>query len=477
VDIEQPEGVVVQFGGQTPLKLALALEAAGVPIIGTSPDAIDRAEDRERFLELASKLGLTLPPSGTALTVDEALAAAGRIGYPVLVRPSYVLGGRAMRIVYDDEGLVESLREILATSDGHPVLIDRFLEDAYEFDVDAIADGQRCVVAGIMQHIEEAGIHSGDSACVLPPYRIRPLDLQMLREQTAAIARELDVRGLMNIQFAIQHDVVYILEVNPRASRTVPFVSKAVGIALAKVAARVMVGQTLEEIGFVEEPSPAHVSVKEAVLPFAKFVGTDPFLGPEMKSTGEVMGISTSFGLAFAKSQIAAGDAIPMSGTAFISVNEPDHESVVPIARELHRLRFRLFATSGTGATLSAHGLPVRILPKLSEGRPNVLDELANGEIHLVITTPLGKSSRKEESMIRRAAMRRGVPVLSTLSAAAAAVRAIHALSDQGLEVKSLQEYHRPRRVDLADELLPRLGARPEKLPTPPVRRPSETSR
>jgi carbamoyl-phosphate synthase large subunit len=333
------------------------------------------------------------------------------------------------------------------------VQIDRFVEDAYEFDVDAVADGERCVIGGIMQHIEEAGIHSGDSACVLPPYRIRPAELEVVRSQTAAAAKELHVKGLINIQFAIQEGVVYILEINPRASRTVPFVSKAVGVPLAKIAARVMGGETLESLGFVEEPRPHHISVKEAVLPFSKLAGTDPFLGPEMKSTGEVMGLSRNFGQAFAKSQMAAGDTIPMAGTAFISVNSRDHEGIVPIARELSRLKFHLCATKGTEAALTAQGLSCRTIPKLSEGRPNAIDHIANGEIDLVITTPLGKSSRAEESEIKRAAIRRGILVVSTLSAAAAAVRAIRALSDQGIEVRSLQEYHGLRVPGSPEEL------------------------
>jgi carbamoyl-phosphate synthase large subunit len=472
VEAERPEGVVVQFGGQTPLKLALALERAGVPILGTSPEAIDRAEDRRKFQALAEKVGLTLPPGGTVHSQEEGAALAKRVGYPLLVRPSYVLGGRAMRIVYDDPSLILYLKDAFEASPDHPVQIDRFLEDAFEFDVDAVADGKRCVVGGIMQHIEEAGIHSGDSACVLPPYRIRREDLQLMRTQMSDVAMELGVRGLLNAQFAVQGSDVYLLEVNPRASRTVPFVSKAIGRPLAKIAARVMAGETLEELGFTEEPRPAHVSVKEAVLPFNKFAGTDPFLGPEMKSTGEVMGIADTFGEAFAKSQMAAGDALPMAGTAFLSVNDRDHENVVPIAAELARLKFRLCATRGTAATLEAAGLVCTTIPKLSEGRPHVVDRIANGEIDLVIATPLGKSSRADESEIRRAAIRKGIPVLSTLSAASAAVRAVYALSDRGIVVRSLQEYHADELLAVPDD---RPRTRPERRDASPPPRLHET--
>jgi carbamoyl-phosphate synthase large subunit len=455
VEAENPVGVVVQFGGQTPLKLALDLEKAGVPIMGTSPTDIDRAEDRRKFVALADELGVELPPGGTVRTMAESRELAADVGYPLLVRPSYVLGGRAMRIVYDDSSLEEYMRDAIDASPGHPVQIDRFLEDAYEFDVDAVADGERCVVAGVMQHIEEAGIHSGDSACVLPPYRIRPEELAVIRRQTAELAKALNVTGLLNAQFAIQNGTVYVLEVNPRASRTVPFVSKAIGAPLAKIAARVMSGESLEQIGFVEEPHPRHVSVKEAVLPFAKFTGSDPFLGPEMKSTGEVMGIATSFGQAFAKSQLAAGDGIPMSGAAFLSVNDSDHRGIVPIAAELARLKFHLYGTKGTAKALGLAGMECRTVPKLSEGRPHALDLIANGDLHLVIATPLGKASRADEAEIRRAAIRKGVPVLSTLSAAAAAVRGIRALSDTGIEVRTLQEFHRTADPDAAGDFFP----------------------
>ncbi len=455
VEIERPFGVVVQFGGQTPLRLALALERAGVPILGTQPGSIDVAEDRGKFFAVAEKLGITLPPGGMATSFEEASAVGRTIGYPLLVRPSYVLGGQAMRIVYDEASLEDYMRRVRGASPKHPILIDRFLEDAFEVDVDAVCDGRQCVIGGIMQHIEEAGIHSGDSACVLPTYLIAEADLETIRRQTKAVAMELGVVGLVNAQYAIRDGRVFLLEVNPRASRTVPFVSKAIGVPLAKIAAKAMAGKTLEELGFVEEPKPRYVSVKEAVLPFAKFTGVDPFLGPEMKSTGEVMGISRSFGLSFAKGQMAAGETLPMAGTVFLSVNDRDHEGVVPIARALTKLKFRLAATRGTAATLEAAGLPVRTIPKVSEGRPNAVDLLANREIDLVIATPLGKSSRADEAEIRRACGRRGVPFISTLSAAAATVLGIQAMSDTGLEVKSLQEIHEGAGTPVGGGVLP----------------------
>src|SRR5215467_12201733 len=352
VEREQPEGVIVQLGGQTPLKLTNALEDEGVRILGTSPDAIDIAEDRRRFEHIARDLGLNQPPNGTATSVGEALEAAERIGYPVLVRPSYVLGGRAMQIVYDGPSLEEYFATAARVSEERPVLIDRFLEDAFECDVDAISDGERVVIGGIMQHIEDAGIHSGDSACVLPPYLITEHDMQTMREQTIALAKALGVIGLINVQYAIKHGVVYVLEVNPRASRTIPFVSKAIAVPLASHAARVMLGETLEDLGFVEEISPPYVSVKEAVFTFNKFPGTDPVLGPEMRSTGEVMGIADSFGSAFAKSQIAASNGLPLGGAVLITVNEPDKPTVTPIARRFHEMGFEILATSGTARYL-----------------------------------------------------------------------------------------------------------------------------
>ncbi|MGH7689635.1 MAG: carbamoyl-phosphate synthase large subunit, partial [Gemmatimonadaceae bacterium] len=391
VEREQPEGVIVQLGGQTPLKLTRPLEAAGVRILGTSPDAIDRAEDRRRFEAIAREVGLTQPPNGTATNVEEALDAASRIGYPVLVRPSYVLGGRAMQIVYDAPALALYFETAAHVSEERPVLIDRFLEDAFEVDVDAISDGTRVVIGGIMQHIEDAGIHSGDSACVLPPYLVTEDDVEVMREQTVAMARALGVVGLMNVQYAIKDHVVYVLEVNPRASRTVPFVSKAIGVPLASLAARVMMGETLDAIGFTEEIAPAYVSVKEAVFPFTKFPGTDPVLGPEMRSTGEVMGISESFGASFAKAQLAAGNGLPLDGTILVTVNDSDKPTVTPIARRFHEMGFRLLATAGTARYLRHRGIPADPVFKVHEGRPNCHDLILNGDVQLLVNTPLGK--------------------------------------------------------------------------------------
>ena len=377
----KPEGVIVQFGGQTPLSLAIPLQRHGVPILGTSPDSIDLAEDRRRFGGLLHELGIPAPDWGTATSIDEAREVARRIGFPVLVRPSYVLGGRAMFITHDDAALALCMARAVEASPEHPVLIDRFLEDAYEMDVDAVADGEQVVIGAIMQHIEEAGIHSGDSACVIPPYHPEVTSrLTQVREYTRRLALALSVRGLVNVQYAIKDGVVYVLEVNPRASRTVPFVSKATGVPLAKVAARVMVGRSLRELGFSEEPKVEGVFVKESVLPFVKFPGEDPVLGPEMKSTGEVMGISDTFGNAFAKAQISAGSPLPLSGTVFLSVNDFDKRNLVPIARGLAGLGFRLVATQGTAEALRAAGLTVETVFKVNEGRPNVVDRRVNGE-------------------------------------------------------------------------------------------------
>jgi carbamoyl-phosphate synthase large subunit len=441
VEREQPEGVIVQLGGQTPLKLTRALEAAGVKILGTSPDAIDIAEDRRRFEKIARELGLTQPANGTATSVDEALEAAERIGYPVLVRPSYVLGGRAMQIVYDADSLRDYFATAARVSEERPVLIDRFLENAFECDVDAISDGTRVVIGGIMQHIEDAGIHSGDSACVLPPYLIGESDLRTMREQTIALARALGVVGLINVQYAIKDGTDYILEVNPRASRTIPFVSKAIGVALASAAARVMVGDTLDEIGFTEEIVPPYVSVKEAVFPFNKFPGTDPVLGPEMRSTGEVMGISDSFGSAFAKSQLAAANGLPLNGAVLITVIDSDKPTVTPIARRFHELGFEISATAGTAAYLRARGIPAKRVFKVHEGRPNCLDMIVNRETQLLVNTPMGKHAQLDDYLLRQAAIVNRVAYTTTMSAASAACDAILSLRSRAPRVRSLQEW------------------------------------
>jgi carbamoyl-phosphate synthase large subunit len=442
IEEEKPVGVIVQFGGQTPLKLAVPLEREGVPILGTPPDAIDRAEDRERFSALLDKLGLLQPPNGLARSVDEAVSIANRIGYPVLLRPSYVLGGRAMEIVHDEEGLLRYLSSAVKASDERPVLVDRFLEDAIEVDVDAISDGDTVVVGGVMEHIEEAGVHSGDSACSLPPYSITEEQVLEIRKQARALARELGVVGLMNVQFAIQKGKIYILEVNPRASRTVPFVSKAIGVPLAKLAAKVMAGKKLVDLGFTEEVTPTHVSVKEAVLPFIKFPGVDTILGPEMKSTGEVMGIDHDFGSAFAKAQLAAGMRLPQSGALFVSVRDEDKEGILDPVRVLQGLGFRINATAGTAAYLRDRGVEVETVLKVTEGRPHAADLITNGKIDLVINTPLGARSKADSYYIRRAALVYGVPYVTTLAAARAVARGIDSLVREQMSVKSLQEHH-----------------------------------
>ncbi len=441
VDRELPLGVIVQLGGQTPLKLTRALEAAGVPILGTSPDSIDIAEDRRRFEDIARRLGLRQPDSGTATGVDEAAGIAARVGYPVLLRPSYVLGGRAMQVVYDEPSLRRYFARAVRASDERPVLIDRFLEDAFEADVDAVADGTRVVIGGVMQHIEDAGIHSGDSACVLPPYLIGEHDLAVMRAQTVALAEALGVVGLINVQFAIKDGVVYVLEVNPRGSRTVPFVSKAIGVPLASVAARVMTGETLAAIGFTEEIVPPYVAVKEAVFPFNKFREFDPILGPEMRSTGEVMGISDSFGGAFAKAQIAADNALPTSGAIFVTVNDSDKPTAVPIIRRFHELGFRLFATEGTARYLRGRGIPAQRVFKVHEGRPHAIDLIVNREVQLLINTPLGKHAHEDDHSLRQAAIAHRVPYTTTLSAASAACDAVMALRSRATFVRSLQEW------------------------------------
>jgi carbamoyl-phosphate synthase large subunit len=444
VELEKPEGVVIQFGGQTPLKLALPLQRAGVKILGTSPDAIDLAEDRKRFSALLRELDIPQPESGTATSLAEAKAVAARIGYPVLVRPSYVLGGRAMAIVYDEARLEGYVREAVQASPEHPILVDRFLEDAFEVDVDAVADGERVVIGGILQHIEEAGVHSGDSAMVLPTYKITAPHLETIRGYTRRLGLALEVKGLMNVQYAIKDDVVYVLEVNPRASRTTPFVSKATGIPLAKVAARVMAGRTLEQQGFVDDLTVDRIFVKESVFPFLKLAGSDILLGPEMKSTGEVMGISRDFGMAFAKSQSAAGFTIPTEGTVFISVNDFDKKGVLPHARELARMGIQILATRGTAEFLNANGVPAEMVYKVNEGRPNCVDLIKSGKIDIIFNTPLGRESFYDDGAIRKGATLHGVLVVTTLTAAAATVQAIQALRDEPLDVVSLQEIHQP---------------------------------
>jgi carbamoyl-phosphate synthase large subunit len=441
VDREQPEGVIVQLGGQTPLKLTRALEAAGVRILGTSPDAIDVAEDRKRFDRIARELRLQQPPNGTATSVGEALEVAGKIGYPVLVRPSYVLGGRAMQIVYDPQSLEGYFATAALVSEDRPVLIDRFLEDAFECDVDAISDGETVVIGAIMQHIEDAGIHSGDSACVLPPYLVGEADMETMRAQTIALAKALGVVGLINVQYAIKNGTVYVLEVNPRASRTVPFVSKAIGVQLASLAARVMLGERLADVGFTEEVAPPYVSVKEAVFPFSKFPGVDPVLGPEMRSTGEVMGISASFGASFAKAELAAANELPLAGAVLITVTDNDKPTVTPIARRFHEMGFEVIATAGTAKYLRGRGVPARPVLKIHEGRPNCLDLVVNRDIGLLVNTPLGKHAQLDDYKLRQAAIINRVSYTTTMSAASAASDAILALKSRKTEVRSLQEW------------------------------------
>jgi carbamoyl-phosphate synthase large subunit len=441
--VQNDVACVVQYGGQTPLKLALSLQEAGIRILGTSPDSIDLAEDRERFAQLLWDLGIPQAPSGTATSVAEAREVSAKIGFPLVVRPSYVLGGRAMAIVYDTATLDRYMANAVSASPGHPILIDKFLEDAFELDVDAVADATGAVViGGIMEHIEEAGIHSGDSSCVVPPYLVAPRHVAQIRDYTRRIARALKVVGLMNAQFAIKDDTVYVLEVNPRASRTVPYLSKATGVPLAKVAARVMVGRTLAEQGLTRDLEVAGVFVKTPVFPFVRFPGVDTILGPEMKSTGEVMGGAPSFGMAYAKAQIGAGARLPLEGAAFISVNNYDKPAVVPIARDLKGAGFKLIATRGTANFLRAHGIDAEIVFKVNEGRPHVGDEILNNRIQLVINTPLGRESFFDDRTVRRAAMMHGVPCITTLTGAAAVVNAIRALRTEGLTVRALQEHH-----------------------------------
>ena len=444
-DRVDPDGVIVQFGGQTPLNLSRALLNAGVPIIGTSVDAIEAAEDREKFQHLLERLDLKQPANGIARTMDQARQIAEQIGYPILVRPSFVLGGRAMEICYDKSQLDKYVAAAFIAAQGQPVLIDSFLEGATEVDVDAICDGTDVVVPGIMEHIEEAGVHSGDSACAIPPYSLPGPVVKEMRAATEAMARELGVVGLMNVQFAVKWEeervaTVYVIEVNPRASRTVPFVAKATGLPVAKIAAKVMAGVTLAEQGVTEDPVPSHVSVKESVFPFIKFAGVDIVLGPEMRSTGEVMGISPRFSLAFAKSQLAAGTVLPSEGNVFVSVAERAKSSIVDLARRLHKMGYTLLATAGTAAVLEAGGVPTKPVKKIREGHPNLIDFLTDGDVALVMNTPRGKGARTDEGKIRAAAVQAGVPCLTTLEAATAAVMALEALREEEMEVQALQD-------------------------------------
>jgi carbamoyl-phosphate synthase large subunit len=442
IDLEQPEGVVVQFGGQTPLNLAVPLMRAGVPILGTSPDSIDRAEDRERFQSLLNKLNLKQPANGIAKSEAEAIRIAGDIGYPVVVRPSYVLGGRAMMIVYDDAELDNYFREAAYVSPEHPILIDKFLESAIEVDVDALSDGEDTFVGGIMEHIEEAGIHSGDSACVIPAHTIGQDVEDEIRRQTKALAVELNVVGLMNIQFAVRDGEIYILEVNPRASRTVPFVSKATGVPLAKLATRVMLGEKLADLDPWSMRKTGHVSVKEAVFPFNRFPGVDVLLGPEMRSTGEVMGMDDNFGLAYLKAQHAAGQKLPTSGTVFISVNDTDKEAALEPARVFAELGFGITASRGTAAHLRKHGLECEEVLKVYEGRPHIVDAIKNRQIDLVINTVSGKKTIHDSKSLRQAALLYGIPYATTIAGARAMAHAVRARSHAGLGVQCLQEYY-----------------------------------
>ena len=441
---EKPVGMIVQYGGQTPLKLARALEANGVPIIGTSPESIDVAEDRERFQKLLSKLGLRQPPNRTARTEGEAMALAAEIGYPLVVRPSYVLGGRAMEIVHEPADLERYMREAVKVSNDSPVLLDHFLNNATEVDVDCIADGERVFIGGVMEHIEQAGVHSGDSACSLPPYSLSEQEIQEIKRQTGLMARALNVKGLMNVQFALQDNEVYVLEVNPRASRTVPYVSKVTGLQLAKISARVMAGRSLAELGVTKEVTPQYFSVKEAVFPFVKFPGVDTILGPEMKSTGEVMGVGESFGEAFVKSQMAAGVTLPKSGVAFISVKAQDKPKAVEVARGLADLGFSIVATRGTAAAIEAAGIPVQVVNKVAEGRPNIVDMVKNNEIALVINTVEERRNAIADSRhIRTVALASRVTFFTTISGARAAVEGLQYLRQgDGLKVYSLQYLH-----------------------------------
>ena len=443
VETEKPMGVIVQFGGQTPLNLSVGLHAAGVPILGTQPESIDRAEDRKLFQAMLNKLGLIQPANGTALTVKEAVKIAETIGYPVVVRPSYVLGGRAMKIVYDQDALENFTHLAIQASPDYPVLIDKFVEDAFEFDVDAISDGRTTIIGGIMEHIEEAGVHSGDSACVLPPVNIEPHFIEQMTRATKAMANELNVVGLMNVQYALKDGQLYVLEVNPRASRTIPFVSKATGVPLAKLATKVMLGRTLQELGLTAEIVPTHISVKEAVLPFDRFPGVDILLGPEMKSTGEVMGIGSDFGAAYAKAQLGAGQNLPTTGTVFISVIDNDKKTVLPVAAKYRDAGFKIMATYGTSKFLAEHGIDNKPVNKVSAGRPHVVDAIKNAEIQLVINTSIGGATRRDGYYIRRNSLRHKIPYATTTAGGMAIYKAIERLREKKLNVKTLQEYNK----------------------------------
>ncbi len=443
VDREKPDGVIVQFGGQTPLKLATSLEKAGVPIIGTSPDSIDRAENRERFNRVVKKLKLRQPYSGTAMSLTETQKIAKKLGYPLLIRPSFVLGGRAMEIVYDDQALAAGVANALEASGEHPILIDKFLDDATEFDVDAICDGKRVVIGGIMEHIEEAGVHSGDSACSLPPISVSKKIINELKRQTRQLALELKVKGLINIQFAVKAGDIYVLEVNPRASRTIPFVSKAIGRPLAKMAAKIMAGKTLDELGFIKEIERKHFAVKEAIFPFLKFPGTDTLLGPEMLSTGEVMGISYDFGTAFAKSQLAVGNDLPIGGKVLMSVRDQDKARAVAVAGKLHAMGFKIVATKGTCIKLIENNIPAEFALKITEGRPNIVDGIINAEFDLIINTTVGKQSILDSFSIRRTALEKQVPYVTTIRGAGAVVQAIEAIKTKKVGVRPIQLYYK----------------------------------
>jgi carbamoyl-phosphate synthase large subunit len=443
IELEKPLGVIVQFGGQTPINLAVALREAGVNILGTSSESIDIAEDRKRFKHMIDKLGLLQPNSGTVFTFEEAQKVASNIGYPVLVRPSYVLGGRAMEIVYDAQFLERFIKEASEVSGEHPILIDKFLEDAIEVDVDLIGDGQTFVIGGILEHIEQAGVHSGDAAMSLPTYTLSPDILEKIRKATYSLAKELNIIGLMNVQYAVKDAKVYILEVNPRASRTVPLVSKVIGIPLAKLATKVMLGKKLKDLGFTEELIPQHVAVKESVFPFNRFPGVDVMLGPEMKSTGEVMGIDMNFSSAYIKSQIAAGQKVPKKGNVFISVHDRDKRDVISIAKKLKDLGFTLFASSGTASVLEKNNIPAKVLPKITEGRPNILDLMKDGKIQMVINTPSGRIPRQDEVKIRSQVILYNIPYTTTIFGAQATVNGIEMFMKKDLSVKSLQEYHK----------------------------------